>query len=96
MNKFAPTVKMITIKLVLALVAHFCWTTFQMDVKSTFLNGHLEEEIYMYQLQGFQVPRKKHMVCIIVKALYGLKQVSRACYIKLRNIDNIMDFEEVL
>jgi hypothetical protein len=80
---FTPTVKMVTIRLVLALAAHFGWTIYQMDVKSAFLNGHLEEEVYMYQPQGFQVPGKEHMVCRLVKALYGLKQAPRAWYIKI-------------
>jgi hypothetical protein len=40
-----------------------------MDVKSAFLNGPLEEEVYIYQPHGFQVPGKEHMVCRLVKAL---------------------------
>jgi len=72
---------MVTIKLVLALAIHFAWTI-QMDVKSAFLNDHLEEVVYMYQPRG-QVPGKEHMVCRLVKALYGLKHEPRAWYIKI-------------
>jgi hypothetical protein len=53
-----------------------------MDVKSVFFNGDLEEEVYMYQPQGFQVPRMEHLVCRLKKALYGLKQAPWAWYIK--------------
>ena len=72
-DKFAPTAKMVAVRLVLALATHFGWTIVQIDVMSAFLNGHLEEEVYMYQPQGFQFLGKEHMVCILFKAIYGLK-----------------------
>ena len=46
----------------------------QMDVKTTFLNNELDEEIYMEQSEGFQVPGQEKKVCKLVKSLYGLKQ----------------------
>jgi hypothetical protein len=54
-----------------------------MDVKSAFLNGDLKKEIYMYQPQGFQVPRKEHLICKLKKDLYGLRQAPRAWYIDI-------------
>jgi hypothetical protein len=49
-----------------------------MDVKSAFLNGVLNEEIYMEQPQGFIVTRQETKVCCLKKTIYGLKQASRA------------------
>ena len=48
-----------------------------MDVKTTFLNGELNEEIYMEQLEGFIVPGQEKKVCRLVKSLYGLKQAPK-------------------
>ena len=48
-----------------------------MDVEMTFLNGDLEEEIYMNQLESFTMPGNKHKVCKWLKSLYGLKQAPR-------------------
>ena len=75
---FAPTTKMSTIRLVLAISAQNGWKVHQMDVKSAFLNRELEEDVYMYQPQGFRVSGKEHLVCRLKKALYGLKQAPRA------------------
>lgn len=80
---FAPTTKMSTIWLVLALATQFNWKIHQMDVKSAFLNGDLQEEVYMTQPPGFNVFDQEQKVCRLVKALYGLKQAPRAWYMKI-------------
>ena len=54
-----------------------------MDVKSTFLNGNLEEEVYIEKLEGFQLNNKGDYVCKLKKALYGIKQAPRAWYARL-------------
>ena len=56
-----------------------------MDVKTTFLNGILDEEIYIEQPKGFVDPEKRDMFCKLHKDLYGLKQACRACYERLHN-----------
>ena len=64
--------------MLLALAALEDWHIHQMDVKSAFLNGLLDEEIYMEQPQGFIKTGKEIKVCRLKKAIYGLKQASRA------------------
>ena len=56
---------------------------YQMDVKSSFLNGELEEEVYIEQPEGFQLSENEDYVCRLKRALYGLKQAPRAWYSRL-------------
>jgi hypothetical protein len=51
-----------------------------MDVKTTFINGVVEEEVYVEQPQGFETHDRKTHVCILKKTLYGLQQAPRAWY----------------
>ncbi|KAA3472465.1 Retrovirus-related Pol polyprotein from transposon TNT 1-94 [Gossypium australe] len=80
---FAPVARLDTIRLLVALAAQMNWKIHQFDVKSAFLNGYLEQEIYVNQPQGFQVTGKEDMVYKLNKALYGLKQAPRAWYIRI-------------
>ena len=61
----------------LELVASMNLELEQIGVRTIFLHRDLEGEIYMEQLDGFEVPDKKHLVCKLKKSLYGLKQVPR-------------------
>ena len=61
----------------MALVAHYDLELHQMDVKTAFLNGDLEENVYMAQPKGFVVEEKERMGCSLKKSIYGLKQASR-------------------
>ena len=80
---FAPTAKIKTIRMIFALAAQFGWKVHQMDVKSAFLNGDLQEEVYMTQPEDYVIPGKEMMVCRLIKSLYGLKQAPQAWYIKI-------------
>jgi hypothetical protein len=82
-QNFAPTAKWNTICLTLALVAQKGWKVHQMDVKSDFLNGDLQEDVYMQQPPGSEITGQEHKVCKSIKALYGLKQAPRAWYTKM-------------
>ncbi|KAH9310201.1 hypothetical protein KI387_038112, partial [Taxus chinensis] len=58
---FAPIAKIKTIMMIFALATQFGWKVHQMDVKSAFLNGDLQEEVYMTQPEGYVIPRKEMM-----------------------------------
>lgn len=79
---FSPVVKMTTIRLVLGIVAAEDLHLEQLDVKTAFLHGDLEEDIYMAQPEGFLVTGKENLVCKLKKSLYGLKQAPRQWYLK--------------
>jgi len=79
-DTFAPVARLDTIRLLLALAAQLGWKVYQMDVKSAFLNGFLQEEIYVEQPEGFVEKGKEDKVYRLRKALYGLKQAPRAWY----------------
>ncbi|GMP62704.1 hypothetical protein CsSME_00024701 [Camellia sinensis var. sinensis] len=74
---FSPVVKYTSIRILLALVAQFDLELAQLDVKTAFLHGDLEEEIYMSQPDGFKIAGKENWACKLNKSLYGLKQSPR-------------------
>jgi hypothetical protein len=78
----------------MALVAHYDLELHQMNVKTTFLNGDLEENIYMAQLKGFVVEEKERMGCRLKKSIYGLKQASRQWYLKFDRTIRNFGFKE--
>jgi hypothetical protein len=80
-------------RIIMALVAHFDLELQQMDVKTAFLNGDLEEDVYMKQPKGFVVNGKEHMGCRLKKSIYGLKQASRQWNLKFDDTIKRFGFE---
>ena len=80
---FASVAKLESIRILLAIASHLNFKLYQMDVKSTFLNEMLQEEIYVEQPKGFVDPHRPDDVYKLKKALYGLKQALRAWYDRL-------------
>nr|GFC11205.1 retrovirus-related Pol polyprotein from transposon TNT 1-94 [Tanacetum cinerariifolium] len=78
-ESFASVAKLEAIRIFLAYVAHKNMVVYQMDVKTTFLNGNLRKEVYVSQPDGFVDQDIPNHVYKLKKALYGLKQASRAC-----------------
>ena len=74
---FSPVAKLTSIRFLLSLAAAYDLEVEQMDLKTTFLHGDLEEEIYMYQPKYFVEKGKEKLVCKLKKSLYGLKQSPR-------------------
>ncbi|KAI3762660.1 hypothetical protein L1987_53100 [Smallanthus sonchifolius] len=75
---FSPVAMIKSIKILLAIAAYHDYLIWQMDVKTAFLNGHLSEDVYMVQPDGFVDPKYPSRVCKLNKSIYGLKQASRS------------------
>ncbi|GJX21135.1 putative ribonuclease H-like domain-containing protein [Tanacetum coccineum] len=82
---FAPVARIEAIRLFLAYASYMGFMVYQMDVKSAFLYGQIEEEVYVCQPPGFEDPDHPDKVYKVVKALYGLHQAPRAWYDTLAN-----------
>ncbi|GJW00602.1 putative ribonuclease H-like domain-containing protein [Tanacetum coccineum] len=80
---FAPVARLEAIRIFLAFASYMGFIVYQMDVKSAFLYGKIDEEVYVSQPPGFQDPKSPQKVYKVVKALYGLHQAPRAWYATL-------------
>ena len=70
---FSPVVKFTSIRLILAIMTRMDLELYQMDVKTAFLNGDLDEQIYMDQPLGFELKGQERKICKIKRSIYGLK-----------------------
>ncbi|KAJ4744919.1 Transposon Ty1-NL2 Gag-Pol polyprotein [Rhynchospora pubera] len=75
---FSPVVMFKSIRIMLAIAAFYDYEIWQMDVKTAFLNGNLEEDVYMTQPECFVDPKNANKVCKLQRSIYGLKQASRS------------------
>ena len=75
---FLPVAMLKSIHFLLFIAACLDYEIWKMDVKTAFLNGYLEESIYMMQPEGFVAKGQQQRVCKLLRSIYGLKQASRS------------------
>ena len=91
---FAPVARIETVHVIITLDGSNGWEIHNLDVKTTFLHGDLVQEVYVSQLEGFKVKGSEDKVYRLHKALYGLKQEPRAWNIKLKFIQQEINFSK--
>jgi Reverse transcriptase (RNA-dependent DNA polymerase) len=80
---FTPVTKMNTVRILLSIMVNNGWNLNQMDVKNIFLQGTLEEEVYMTLPSGHKKESMSNLICRLKKLIYGLKQSPKTWYDKL-------------
>ncbi|GJV85934.1 zinc finger, CCHC-type containing protein [Tanacetum coccineum] len=85
-DTYAPVARISTIRLLIAMTSIHNLIIHQMDVKTTFLNGDLDEEVYMNQSQGFIMAGNENKMCKVIKSLYGLKQAPKQWHQKFDEV----------
>ena len=85
-DTYSPVTRITSIRMLIAIAAVYKLEIHQMDVKTAFLNGDLEEEIYLEQPEGFIVPGQEWKVCWLIKSLYGLKQAPKQWHAKFDKV----------
>jgi hypothetical protein len=75
---FSPIAMLKSVRILLAIAAYYDYEIWQMDIKTAFLNGHLSEDVYMTQPEGFVDPENAGKICKLQRSIYGLKQTSRS------------------
>ena len=80
---FSPISSNDSFRIIMTLVAHYDLELYQMDIKTAFLNGNIDEIIYMVQLENFESNDSKKLVCKLKRSIYGLKQTSQTMVLKV-------------
>ena len=93
---FSPIALLKSIQILLVVAVSLDYEIWQMDIKTTFLNGSLEEDIYMQQLEGFIARGQEHMACKLQRSIYGLKQASKTWNIRFDQDITLYGFEKSL
>ncbi|TYK29949.1 gag/pol protein [Cucumis melo var. makuwa] len=93
---FSPVATLKSIRILLSIVAYFDYEIWQMDVKTTFLNGNFEETIYMQQSEGFITPGQEQKVCKLNCSIYRLKQASRSWNIRFDTAIKSYGFDQIV
>ncbi|KAL5583635.1 hypothetical protein UlMin_016077 [Ulmus minor] len=91
---FSPVAMLKSIRILLSIAAALDYEIWQIDVKTAFLNGHLDESIYMVQPDGFKAKNQENKVCKLLKSIYGLKQASRSWNIRFDQVVKTYGFEQ--
>jgi hypothetical protein len=84
-DTYSPVARLTTIRILIAVAASYGLIIHQMDVKTTFLNGEFDDEIYMDQPEGFIADGQENKVCRLIKSLYGLRQAPKQWHEKFDN-----------
>ena len=91
---FAPVARYTSIRTIISLVFIFGWKMYQMDVKTAFLNGNIDQEVFIEQLEGFVLHSRDSHVCRLRKALYGLKQAPKVWYERIDGFLKDLGFQK--
>ena len=91
---FSPVAMLKSIRILLSITVALDYEIWQMDVKTAFLNGHLDESIYMVQPDRFKGKGQENKVCKLLKSIYGLKQASRSWNIRFDQAVKTYGFEQ--
>ena len=89
---FSPVAMLKSVRIMLAIAAFFDYEIWQMDVKTTFLNGYLKEDLYMMQPVGFVDPKDAKKVCKLQRSIYGLVQASRSWNLRFDEVIKAFGF----
>ena len=90
---FSPVAMLKSIRILLSIVTFYDYEIWQMDVKTAFLNGNLEESIYMVRPEGYIQKDQDQKVCKLQKSIYGLKKASRSWNIRFDTVIKSNGFE---